>query len=94
MNAPPEEEWTLAEKFQRVKAAGFEAVECWLDESNEARHKAALDATGLRLVLGHHPFSVEDTRRVVTQAKRLEADYPLRPALPSRTCRLIRGCSH
>ncbi len=50
------------------------------------RHKAALDATGLRLVLGHHPFSVEDTRRVVAQAKRLDADYvfaqPYQPYLP------------
>jgi len=84
MNAP--EEWTLTEKFERVKAAGFEAVECWLDESDEARHKAVLDATGLRLVLGHHPFSVEDTRRTVEQAKRLRADYvfaqPYHPYLP------------
>ena len=86
MNAPPEGEWTLTEKFERVKAAGFEAVECWLDESDEARHCAALDAAGLRLVLGHHPFSVEDTRRVVAQAKRLKADYlfaqPYHPYLP------------
>ncbi len=86
MNAPPGEEWTLTEKFQRVKEAGFEAVECWLDESDEARHKAALEVTGLRLVLGHHPFSPEDTRRVVEQAKRLGADYvfaqPYHPYLP------------
>ncbi len=84
MNAP--EEWTLMEKFQRVKEAGFEAVECWLDESNEQRHKDALNAVGLRLVLGHHPFTLEDTRQVVAQAVRLNADYifaqPLHPYVP------------
>ena len=86
MNAAPDAEWTLSEKFERAKAAGFEAVECWLDESDEARHKAALDATGLRLVLGHHPYSVEDTRRVVEQARRLKADFvfaqPYHPYVP------------
>ena len=86
MNAPPEGEWTLAEKFERVKAAGFEAVECWLDESDEVRHRAALDATGLRLVLGHHPHTLEDVRRTVAQAVRLRADFvfaqPLDPYVP------------
>ena len=84
MNAP--EEWTLTEKFQRVKDAGFEAVECWLDESNEQRHQDALNATGLRLVLGHHPFTLEDTRQAIAQAVRLKADYifaqPLHPYVP------------
>ena len=92
------EEWTLSEKFERVKDAGFEAVECWLDESDEARHKAALDATGLRLVLGHHPFSVEDTRRTVAQAKRLGADFvfaqPLTPYTPlSDAVRFLRDAA-
>jgi len=86
MNAPPEAEWTLTEKFERVKAAGFEAVECWLDESDERRHRDALNAAGLRLVLGHHPFTLEDTRRTVEQAKRLNADFvfaqPLHPYVP------------
>ena len=83
LNAPPEEEWTLAEKFGRVKEAGFEAVECWLDESDEQRHRDALNAAGLRLVLGHHPFTQEDTRHTVAQAVRLGADFvfaqPLHP---------------
>ena len=42
-----ETEWTLAEKFQRVKAAGFEAVECWLTDEDEQEHKNALNAEGL-----------------------------------------------
>ncbi len=86
MNAPPDGAWTLGEKFGHVKEAGFEAVECWLDESDERRHKDALDAAGLRLVLGHHPLTLEDTRRTIEQAKRLNADFvfaqPLHPYVP------------
>ena len=81
MNAA--DEWTLMEKFERVKEAGFEGVECWLDESDEQRHKDALNAADLRLTLGHHPFTLEDVRRTVAQAKRLNADFvfaqPLTP---------------
>ncbi len=72
MNLP---EWTLDEKFSRVKAAGFEAVECWLTDENEAEHKAALDRNELRLVLGHRPFSVEETRQTIERAVRLGADF-------------------
>lgn len=72
-NAPVE--WTLAEKMQRVKAAGFEAVECWLTDSDEAAHREALDAEGLRLILGHRPFRLEDVRATVARAKRLNADF-------------------
>jgi len=86
MNAPPESEWTLSEKLERAKAAGFEAVECWLDESNERQHKDALDAAGLGLVIGHNPQTLEDVRRVVDQVKRLNADFafahPLSPYTP------------
>ncbi len=39
-------EWTLEEKFARVKAAGFEGVECWLTDRDEAEHRAALDGKG------------------------------------------------
>lgn len=81
-----ETEWTLDEKFQRVKDAGFEGVECWLGDSDEAAHKAALDKHGLRLVLGHHPFSLEDVRQTVARASRLGADFvfaqPLHPYVP------------
>ena len=80
------EEWTLSEKFERVKGAGFEAVECWLDESDEQHHRDTLNAAGLRLILGHHPHTLEDARRVVAQAKRLDADFvfaqPLTPWTP------------
>ena len=86
LNAKPEDEWTLAEKFARVKDAGFEAVECWLEEAAEARHKDALDAAGLRLVLGYGPQALDDSRRTIAQAKRLEADFlfshPLTPYVP------------
>ena len=84
MNAP--EEWALPEKCRRVHEAGFEGIECWLDESSEQHHKDALDAAGLRLVLGHHPHSLEDVRRIAAQAIRLKADFvfaqPLHPYVP------------
>ncbi len=73
MNAPVE--WTLDEKFSRVKAHGFEAVECWLTDEDEAEHKEALDRAGLRLVLGHRPFTLDDVRKTVERAVRLKADY-------------------
>jgi hypothetical protein len=73
MNSP--EEWSLAEKVARVKAAGFEAIECWLKDDNEQEVAAALRAEGLRLALGHHPFTLEDTKQTVARAKRLGADY-------------------
>ena len=72
-NAPVE--WTLSEKFARVRAQGFEAVECWLTDENEAEHRAALDAEELRLVLGHRPFRLEDVTATVERAKRLHADF-------------------
>lgn len=79
-------EWTLEEKFKRVKAAGFAGVECWLSEEDEQEHKAALDKEGLRLTLGHHPFSLDDVKKVVAQALRLKADFvfaqPLNPYVP------------
>src|SRR5438034_10271296 len=69
------EEWSLAEKCRRVREAGFEAIECWLTDENEAEVTAALRAEGLRLALGHHPFALDDTRKTVERAKRLGADY-------------------
>ena len=73
MNAPAE--WTLDEKFARVREAGFEAVECWLTDADEAEHRAALDRHGLRLILGYRPFNVDDTRKTVERAVRLNADF-------------------
>lgn len=68
-------EWTLDEKFARVKAAGFEHVECWLEDSNEAEVSQALKTCDLKLILGHRPFNVEDTRSTVERAKRLGAEF-------------------
>jgi len=68
-------EWTLEQKLARVRASGFAAVECWLDEANEAEVKAALNRHNLRLVLGHRPFSLADVRATVERALRLDADF-------------------
>jgi sugar phosphate isomerase/epimerase len=68
-------EWSLAEKVARVRDAGFEAIECWLTPENEAGVTSALAAAGLRLALGHHPFTLDDTRATVARARRLGADY-------------------
>ncbi len=73
MNSP--QEWTLDEKFRRVKEAGFEAVECWLTDEDEREHKEALDRAGLRLVLGHRPFTLDEVRQTVDRAVRLGADF-------------------
>lgn len=73
MNA--EVEWTLDEKLARTAAAGFEAVECWLTDESEAEVADALKRHGLRLVLGHRPFTREDIRKTVDRAVRLGADF-------------------
>ena len=73
MNASAE--WTLDEKFAHVREAGFEAVECWLTDADEAEHRAALDRHGLRLILGHRPFSIDDVRKTIDRAVRLNADF-------------------
>jgi sugar phosphate isomerase/epimerase len=79
-------EWTIPEKLQRVKAAGFEGVECWLNDQDEAERRAALDKEGLRLTLGHHPHTLDDVKATVARAKRLNADFvfaqPLNPFYP------------
>lgn len=72
-NAPVE--WSLEEKFQCVKAAGFEGVECWLGDADEQLHREALTAHGLRLTLGHRPFKLEDVKKTVERAARLKADF-------------------
>jgi len=81
-----ETEWTREEKFSRVKAAGFEGVECWLTDESEGECKASLDREGLRLTLGHHPHTLDDVKQTVARAKRLNADFvfaqPLNPFCP------------
>ncbi|MFY7952308.1 MAG: sugar phosphate isomerase/epimerase family protein, partial [Armatimonadaceae bacterium] len=73
MNA--DTEWTLDEKFERVAAAGFEAVECWLSDDNEREVKVSLDRHGLALALGHRPYTPADTRATIDRAVRLGAQY-------------------
>jgi len=73
MNSPIE--WTLDEKFSRVQGAGFEAVECWLNDQNEAEVAEALKRHHLRLVLGHRPFRLEEIQATVDRAVRLGADF-------------------
>ena len=100
MNA--EVEWTLEEKLARVQKEGFEGVECWLSDEEEARHKAALDKHGLRLTLGHHPHTLDDVKAVVAKAKRLSADFvfaqPLNPFYPIKEaaafCREARAIAN
>ncbi len=100
MNGPVE--WTLDEKFSRVKGAGFEGVECWLGDEDEAEHRSALDRQDLRLTLGHHPHSLDDVKAVVARAKRLSADFvfaqPLHPFYPikdaARFCKEARNVAN
>jgi len=73
MNAPVE--WTLEEKLANAKQAGFEAVNCGLVDSNEREIKDALDAAGLRLVIGDRPFDTAGVRQMVDRARRLDADF-------------------
>ena len=73
MNA--ETEWTLDEKFARCKDAGLEGVECWLSDDNEKEVTEALRRYGLRLALGHRPFKLEDTQKLIERAVRVGADY-------------------
>lgn len=84
MNA--EVEWTLDEKAARAKAAGFEGMECWLSDEDEADRRALLDRHDLRLTLGHHPHTLDDVKATVARAKRLNADFvfaqPLHPYYP------------
>lgn len=81
-----ETEWTIPEKLAQVKAAGFEGVECWLSDEDEADKRSCLDKEGLRLTLGHHPHTLDDVRATVARAKRLNADFvfaqPLNPFYP------------
>ena len=91
MNASPEEEWTLDEKFRRVKEAGFEAVECWLTDEDEREHREALDRHGLRLVLGHRPFALDDVRKTVDRAVRLGADFVFAQPAHIHVCRRRLG---
>lgn len=66
-------EWTLQEKFMRVKVHGFTAVECFLNDENEQEVCETLRVNGLHLVLGHRPYTLDDVRKAVERAVRREA---------------------
>lgn len=68
-------EWSLEEKFRRAAEAGFEAVECWPDETNEAEIRRALDASGMRLGYGARGGDIDVLRRKVAHARQMGADY-------------------
>lgn len=71
MNAPTE--WTVDEKFARVKDAGFAGIEIAYSAEKEDEYKAALGRYGLRLTMGHHPHTLDDVRRTVERAVRMGA---------------------
>lgn len=73
MNA--ETEWTVDEKFERVAKAGFAHVDCSLSDENEKEVATALQKHQLQLVVGHRPFCVDDTRKVVERGARHGAKF-------------------
>jgi hypothetical protein len=68
-------EWTPDEKFARVRAADFAHMEFWLGDSNEAEVLEAIKRHDLRLVIGHRPYTVSDTRSTIERASRLGTDF-------------------
>jgi sugar phosphate isomerase/epimerase len=68
-------EWTMDEKFRRVKEAGFEAVECWPDAETAGEIRKTLDKHGLRLGYGARGGDIATIRAKVCHAKDMDADY-------------------
>ena len=68
-------EWSMEEKFRRVKEAGFEGIEMWVEPKDEPQVRRLLDETGLFLGTGGHPNSVDDFKKFLSQVKRLRAEY-------------------
>jgi sugar phosphate isomerase/epimerase len=71
-------EWTIDEKFARCKAAGFESIECSMNsinDQNEQEIREALRRHDLKAIIGHHPFSIEETQTAVDTAVRWGADF-------------------
>lgn len=68
-------EWSLDEKFRRVAEAGFEAVECWPDETNAREIRETLDRHGLGLGYGFRSDNIAAFREAVGKARDLGADY-------------------
>jgi hypothetical protein len=67
-------EWTNDEKYSRVRAAGFEHVEYWLSPDVEDV-LASLQKHDLGLVMGHRPYSVDQTKSAIDVAKARGAQF-------------------
>lgn len=70
-------EWTLDEKFSRVKHAGFSHVECWVTPESAPEIKSTLERHNLLMALGHRPNTVSETRKVVELAANCGAEFVL-----------------
>ena len=69
-------EWSIEEKFRRVKGAGFEGIEMAIPKAkDEKRHRKLFDEAELFPGLVGRPFTVDDFRQLIAQAKRLRAEY-------------------
>ena len=68
--------WTLDEKIEQMKAAGFEHLECWIqnDEAGRETAKKVRDS-GLQLVFCHRPMTVYDTMQGVESAAEFGAQF-------------------
>ncbi len=76
MNAPIE--WTIEEKNARVKNAGFQHIECWIQDDEDGQKVIAeVRKNGLHFALGHRPSSVDDTRRAVELGAKFGAQWVL-----------------
>lgn len=73
MNA--KREWTLDQKFRRAREAGFEAIDAGINDENEAAVHAAIQKSGLGLVMGDRLFQLDDVRKMVQRALKLKADF-------------------
>ena len=74
MNASTQ--WTPDEKFARCKAAGFEHIECWIeDDENGAQVIELLGQHNLGYALGHRPMNVEATRKKIEFAAKTGAKW-------------------
>ena len=69
-------EWSIKEKFRRVKEAGFEGIEIAVAKAeDEGRYRKLFDQTELFPGLVGRLFTVDDFRRLIAQGKRLRAEY-------------------
>lgn len=71
-------EWTIPEKIARVRDAGFEHIECWINDDERGQNIVReVQKAGLHLALGHRPMNVDETRQVVELAAKWNAQWVL-----------------